>query len=178
MKLFSDRTADYLRSAGPDDRRYLLFTSIIKVKVTTEGEKVVDLLWDVIAAQGFEADTYFDKGAGSMPYRTSATVLDPPGGSHAVLPVGDGPPRRIEGAPVFGAGTPEGVEQSLRMLRVRQVLGEVVSASGRREFPGSLRGIHRMLGDLECGGHDSTVRGACGTPGAPGSTHAAPIWQP
>jgi acyl-CoA dehydrogenase len=61
MKLFSDRTADYLRSAGPDDRRYLLFTSITKVKVTTEGEKVVDLLWDVIAAKGFEADTYFDK---------------------------------------------------------------------------------------------------------------------
>jgi hypothetical protein len=46
------------------------------------------------------------------------------------------------------------------MHRVRQVLGEVVSASGRREFPGSLRGIHRMLGDLECGGHDSTVRAA------------------
>jgi acyl-CoA dehydrogenase len=61
MKLFSDRTADYLRSAGPDDRRYLLFTSITKVKVTTEGEKVINLLWDVIAAKGFEADTYFDK---------------------------------------------------------------------------------------------------------------------
>ncbi len=61
MKLFSDRAADYLRSAGPDDRRYLLFTSITKVKVTTEGEKVINLLWDVIAAKGFEADTYFDK---------------------------------------------------------------------------------------------------------------------
>ncbi|MFG3708919.1 acyl-CoA dehydrogenase family protein [Micromonospora sp. NPDC047670] len=63
MKLFSDRAVDYLRSAGPDDRRYLLFNPMTKMKVTTEGEKVVDLLWDVIAAKGFEADTYFDKAA-------------------------------------------------------------------------------------------------------------------
>jgi hypothetical protein len=34
-----------------------------KMKVTTEGEKVIDLLWDVIAAKGFEADTFFDKAA-------------------------------------------------------------------------------------------------------------------
>lgn len=34
-----------------------------KMKVTTEGEKVIDLMWDVIAAKGFEADTYFDKAA-------------------------------------------------------------------------------------------------------------------
>ncbi|SCE98092.1 acyl-CoA dehydrogenase [Micromonospora mirobrigensis] len=63
MKLFSDRAVDYFRSAGPDDRRYLLFNPMTKMKVTTEGEKVVDLLWDVIAAKGFEADTYFDKAA-------------------------------------------------------------------------------------------------------------------
>jgi acyl-CoA dehydrogenase len=63
MKLFSDRAVDYLRSAGPDDRRYLLFNPMTKMQVTTEGEKVIDLLWDVIAAKGFEADTYFDKAA-------------------------------------------------------------------------------------------------------------------
>ncbi|MCI4065699.1 acyl-CoA/acyl-ACP dehydrogenase [Micromonospora sp. R77] len=63
MKLFSDRAVDYFRTAGPDDRRYLLFNPMTKMKVTTEGEKVVDLLWDVIAAKGFEADTYFDKAA-------------------------------------------------------------------------------------------------------------------
>ncbi|WP_328552027.1 MULTISPECIES: acyl-CoA dehydrogenase [unclassified Streptomyces] len=61
MKLFSDRAADYFRSAGPDDRRYLLFNPMTKMKVTTESEKVIDLLWDVIAAKGFEKDTYFDK---------------------------------------------------------------------------------------------------------------------
>jgi len=63
MKLFSDRAADYFRSAGPDDRRYLLFNPMTKMKVTTESEKVIDLMWDVIAAKGFEKDTYFDKAA-------------------------------------------------------------------------------------------------------------------
>jgi hypothetical protein len=60
MRLFSDRAIDYLRSAGPDDRRYLLFNPMTKMKVTTEGERVVGLLADVIAARGFEKDTYFE----------------------------------------------------------------------------------------------------------------------
>lgn len=59
MKLFSDRAIDYFRSAGPHDRRYLLFNPVTKSKVTSEGEKVVTLLWDVLAAKGFEKDTYF-----------------------------------------------------------------------------------------------------------------------
>ncbi|MFI9006675.1 acyl-CoA dehydrogenase [Actinosynnema sp. NPDC053489] len=59
MKLFADRSVDYFRSASPDDRRYLLFNPITKMKVTSEGERVIDLLWDVIAAKGFEKDTYF-----------------------------------------------------------------------------------------------------------------------
>ncbi|GAA2247453.1 MULTISPECIES: acyl-CoA dehydrogenase [Kitasatospora] len=63
MKLFSDRAVDYFRSASAEDRRYLLFNPMTKMKVTTEGEKVIDLMWDVIAAKGFEADTYFDKAA-------------------------------------------------------------------------------------------------------------------
>jgi acyl-CoA dehydrogenase len=63
MKLFSDRAVDYFREASPDDRRYLLFNPITKMKVTTEGERVVDLLWDVIAAKGFEKDMYFEMAA-------------------------------------------------------------------------------------------------------------------
>lgn len=59
MKLFSDRAIDYFRSAGPHDRRYLLFNPVTKSKVTSEGEKVVTLLWDVLAAKGFEKNTYF-----------------------------------------------------------------------------------------------------------------------
>jgi acyl-CoA dehydrogenase len=63
MKLFADRSVDYFRSASPEDRRYLLFNPITKMKVTSEGEQVIDLLWDVIAAKGFEKDTYFSKAA-------------------------------------------------------------------------------------------------------------------
>ncbi|MEA2459030.1 MAG: acyl-CoA dehydrogenase, partial [Thermoleophilaceae bacterium] len=60
MKLFGDRSIDYFRSATPEDRRYLLFNPITKMKVTTEGERVVDHLWDVIAAKGFEKDMFFE----------------------------------------------------------------------------------------------------------------------
>jgi len=63
MKLFSDRAIDYFRTAGPEDRRYLLFNPITKMKVTTEGERVIDDLWDVIAAKGFEKDTFFEMAA-------------------------------------------------------------------------------------------------------------------
>ena len=63
MKLFALRAADYLRSASPDDRRYLLYNPIVKMKVTTQGEDVMNLLWDVIAAKGFEKDMYFEMAA-------------------------------------------------------------------------------------------------------------------
>lgn len=61
MKLFSDRAIDYFRSASPEDRRYLLFNPVTKSKVTSEGEKVVTLLWDILAAKGFEKNTYFSQ---------------------------------------------------------------------------------------------------------------------
>ncbi len=63
MKLFAYRAADYMRSASPEDRRYLLYNPMVKMKVTTQGEEVVNLLWDVIAAKGFEADTFFEMAA-------------------------------------------------------------------------------------------------------------------
>lgn len=66
MKLFADRSVDYFRSANEDDRRYLLFNPITKMKVTSEGEQVIDLLWDVIAAKGFEKDTYFTRATADI----------------------------------------------------------------------------------------------------------------
>lgn len=60
MKLYAMRTADYMRSASADDRRYLLYDPLVKMKVTLEGEDVINLLWDVIAAKGFEKDTFFE----------------------------------------------------------------------------------------------------------------------
>ena len=63
MKLFALRAADYMRVASPDDRRYLLYNPIVKMKVTTQGEEVINLLWDIIAAKGFEKDTWFEIAA-------------------------------------------------------------------------------------------------------------------
>ena len=63
MKLVGLRAADYMRSATREDRRYLLYNPIVKMKVTTEGEKLIDDLWDVIAARGFENETYFEMAA-------------------------------------------------------------------------------------------------------------------
>ncbi len=63
MKLVGLRAADYMRVASLEDRRYLLFNSVVKMKVTTQGEEVVNLLWDVIAAKGFEKDMYFEMAA-------------------------------------------------------------------------------------------------------------------
>ena len=60
MRMFASRAADYMRSASADDRRYLLYNPMVKMKVTTQGEEVINLLWDVIAAKGFEKDTYFE----------------------------------------------------------------------------------------------------------------------
>lgn len=63
MKVFAFRASDYFRAASLEDRRYLLYNPLVKMKVTTEGEKVVDLLWDVIAAKGFEKDMFFEMAA-------------------------------------------------------------------------------------------------------------------
>ena len=63
MKLFGLRAADYMRIASTDDRRYLLYSPVMKMKVTTQGEEVINLLWDVIAAKGFESDTFFEMAA-------------------------------------------------------------------------------------------------------------------
>ncbi|MFW9948757.1 MAG: acyl-CoA dehydrogenase family protein, partial [Candidatus Thorarchaeota archaeon] len=59
MKLVSLRSKDYIRTASQNDRRYLLYNPIIKMKVTTEGVVVINLLHDIIAAKGYEKDTYF-----------------------------------------------------------------------------------------------------------------------
>jgi acyl-CoA dehydrogenase len=63
MKLFALRAADYMRTASAEDRRYLLYNPAVKMKVTTQGEEVITLLWDVIAARGFEKDLCFEMAA-------------------------------------------------------------------------------------------------------------------
>lgn len=60
MKLFNLRAVDYMRTASAEDRRYLLYDPLCKMKVTRDGEEVINLLWDVIAARGFEKEPYFE----------------------------------------------------------------------------------------------------------------------
>ncbi|MDP7100401.1 MAG: acyl-CoA dehydrogenase family protein, partial [Rhodospirillales bacterium] len=60
MKLFSLRASDYMRSASLEDRRYLLYNPTVKMKVTMQGENVINHLWEIIAAKGFEKDLYFE----------------------------------------------------------------------------------------------------------------------
>jgi acyl-CoA dehydrogenase len=76
MKMYQRRATDYFRNAGPDDRRYLLYNPTSKMKVTLQSEEVVNLLWDVIAAKGFEKDTYFHMAAADVrgPSKLEGTV--------------------------------------------------------------------------------------------------------
>ncbi|WP_301149483.1 acyl-CoA dehydrogenase [Mycobacterium simiae] len=60
MKLVATRACDYMRSASANDRRYLLYSPLTKAKITSEGERVITALWDVIAAKGVEKDTIFE----------------------------------------------------------------------------------------------------------------------
>jgi acyl-CoA dehydrogenase len=60
MKLVATRACDYMRSASVEDRRYLLYSPLTKAKITSEGERVIIALWDVIAAKGVEKDTIFE----------------------------------------------------------------------------------------------------------------------
>ncbi len=67
MKLFAERAVDYMRSAGENDRRYLLYNPMVKMKVTREGEDVLNLLHDVIAAKGFENEPFFEVAKHELP---------------------------------------------------------------------------------------------------------------
>ena len=61
MKLFGLRATDYMRAASAEDKRYLLYNPIMKMKVAIQGEEVHEMLWDIIAAKGFEKDNYFSQ---------------------------------------------------------------------------------------------------------------------
>lgn len=63
MRLFAYRATDYMRSASANDRRYMLYNPLVKMKVTMQGEKVVADIWDVIAARGFEQEPFFEIAA-------------------------------------------------------------------------------------------------------------------
>jgi len=76
MKMYQRRATDYFRNAHDNDRRYLLYNSTSKMKVTLQSEEVINLLWDVIAAKGFEKDTFFHMASADVrgPSKLEGTV--------------------------------------------------------------------------------------------------------
>ncbi len=76
MKLYQRRATDYFRNSSQNDRRYLLYNPTSKMKVTLQAEEVVSLLWEVIAAKGFEKDTYFHMATADImgPSKLEGTV--------------------------------------------------------------------------------------------------------
>jgi len=61
MKLFGLRATDYMRAASEEDKRYMLYNPIMKMKVAIQGEETHEMLWDIIAAKGFEKNCYFSQ---------------------------------------------------------------------------------------------------------------------
>ena len=63
MKLFGLRATDYMRHGSSNDKRYLLYNPMMKMKVPIQAEEVINLLWEIISAKGFEKDQYFRHAA-------------------------------------------------------------------------------------------------------------------
>ena len=79
MKLYALRAMDYFRSASDEDRRYLMFNAILKMKVCGQGEKISQMLLDIVAAKGMEQDTFmemFIRDAGMMPRLEGTTHVN------------------------------------------------------------------------------------------------------
>ncbi len=76
MKLYTTRGIDYMRVLSADDRRYLLFSPIQKMKVTKEADDVMATIMDIVCAKGYESDTYLSHASTMAPYfsRLEGTV--------------------------------------------------------------------------------------------------------
>lgn len=76
MKLYALRSRDYFRMMSAEDRRYLLFNPIQKMKVTTQGGEVMRLLMDVVCAKGYESENYISdaKNTVDMLFRLEGTA--------------------------------------------------------------------------------------------------------
>lgn len=60
MKLVVSWVSDYMCSVLVVDCCYLFYSLLIKVKVISEGEWVIIVLWDVIVVKGVEKDMFFE----------------------------------------------------------------------------------------------------------------------
>jgi acyl-CoA dehydrogenase len=122
-KLYAARAVDYVRSADREDRRYLLFTPITKMQVTTEGERIVRLLAEVISAKGFERDSFFEsakniidglpKLEGTVHVNRALTLKFLPGYLFGTAPLDAAPQRRdpSDDAFLFDQGPTRGLSK-------------------------------------------------------------------
>ncbi|CFW97472.1 Acyl-CoA dehydrogenase/oxidase C-terminal [Syntrophomonas zehnderi OL-4] len=79
MKLYALRCMDYFRSASDEDRRYLMYNAILKMKVCSQGDKISQMLLDLVGAKGMEQDTFmemFIRDAGMMPRLEGTTHVN------------------------------------------------------------------------------------------------------
>ncbi len=79
MKLYALRCMDYFRSASDEDRRYLMYNAILKMKVCSQGDKISQMLLDIVGAKGMEQDTFmemFIRDAGMMPRLEGTTHVN------------------------------------------------------------------------------------------------------
>ncbi|MDO4540750.1 MAG: acyl-CoA dehydrogenase, partial [Syntrophomonadaceae bacterium] len=79
MKLYALRCMDYFRSASDDDRRYLMYNAILKMKVCVQGDKISQMLLDIVGARGMEQDCFmemFIRDAGMMPRLEGTTHVN------------------------------------------------------------------------------------------------------
>ncbi|MET0601199.1 MAG: acyl-CoA dehydrogenase family protein [Baekduia sp.] len=122
-KLYAARAVDYVRSADRGDRRYLLYTPITKMQVTTEGERIVRLLAEVISAKGFERDSFFEsakniidglpKLEGTVHVNRALTLKFLPGYLFGTAPL-DAPEQRRDASDdafLFGQGPTRGLSK-------------------------------------------------------------------
>ena len=181
MKLYSARCSDYERSASAEDRRFLLYNPIAKMKVTSEGERVVDLLWEVIAAKGFEKDTYFEQAT-----RHIRTLPKLEGTVHVNLAL------VLKFLPAFAAaGAGQGVKYAAVPVRLDPADDSlpVRTGAGERPVAHRLPGLARCLcavraaaerrdlhrpgaGVRTVDGHGGAARGAGQGPGFPAQRRA------
>lgn len=61
MRLFAYRAVDYFKQCSKDDRRYLLFNPVNKMKSAMEGLSAVNQLFDAVTARGFETETFMEQ---------------------------------------------------------------------------------------------------------------------
>ena len=157
-KLYAARAVDYVRSADREDRRYLLFTPITKMQVTTEGERIVRLLAEVISAKGFERDSFFEsakniidglpKLEGTVHVNRALTLKFLPGYLFGTAPL-DAPPQRRDASDdafLFDQGPTRGLSK-IAFPDWRPIFDTFASVPNVARFREQADALVAMIGD-------------------------------